>query len=248
MRTETGQTFRLEDYRPTPYAIPETKLDFSLEPEKTLVRATLTIERRDDTPAGTPLILDGDELKLVSIAIDGKALADNSYAATPDQLEISDLPEGKRFTLEIVTEINPTTNRQLSGLYRSSGVYCTQCEAEGFRRITYYYDRPDVLSVYTVRVDADKQAAPILLSNGNPVDSGSVEGNSDRHFAIWHDPHPKPSYLFALVAGSLGIVKDHFTTQSGRPVDLAINVEHGKESRALYAMDALKRSMRWDEE
>ncbi|MEJ5018761.1 aminopeptidase N [Ochrobactrum vermis] len=248
MRTETGQTFRLEDYRPTPYAIPETKLDFSLEPEKTLVRATLTIERRDGTLTGTPLVLDGDELKLVSIAIDGKSLADNSYVATPDQLEISDLPEGKRFTLEIVTEINPTTNRQLSGLYRSSGVYCTQCEAEGFRRITYYYDRPDMLSVYTVRVDASEQAAPILLSNGNPVDSGSVEGKSDRHFAIWHDPHPKPSYLFALVAGSLGVVKDHFTTQSGRPVDLAIYVEHGKESRALYAMDALKRSMRWDEE
>ena len=248
MRTETGQTFRLEDYRPTPYAIPETKLHFSLEPEKTLVRATLTIERRDDTPADTPLVLDGDELKLVSIAIDGKPLADNSYAATADQLEISDLPEGKRFTLEILTEINPTTNRQLSGLYRSSNVYCTQCEAEGFRRITYYYDRPDVLSVYTVRIDADRQAAPILLSNGNPVDSGPVEGMPDRHFAIWHDPHPKPSYLFALVAGSLGVVKDHFTTQSGQPVDLAIYVEHGKESRAVYAMDALKRSMRWDEE
>ncbi len=248
MRTETGQTFRLEDYRPTPYAIPETKLDFSLEPEKTIVSATLTIERRDDTRAGTPLVLDGDELKLVSIAIDGKPLADNSYVATPDQLEISDLPEGKRFTLEIVTEINPTTNRQLSGLYRSSGVYCTQCEAEGFRRITYYYDRPDVLSVYTVRIDADRQAAPILLSNGNPVDNGSVEGKPYRHFAVWHDPHPKPSYLFALVAGSLGVVKDHFTTQSGRPVDLAIYVEHGKEGRALYAMDALKRSMRWDEE
>ncbi|MBB3215541.1 aminopeptidase N [Ochrobactrum sp. RC6B] len=248
MRTETGETFRLEDYRPTPYAIPETKLDFSLEPEKTIVRATLTVERRDDTPAGRPLVLDGDELKLVSIAIDGKPLADNSYVATPDQLEISDLPEGNRFTLEIVTEINPTTNRQLSGLYRSSGVYCTQCEAEGFRRITYYYDRPDVLSVYTVRVDADRQAAPILLSNGNPVDGGSVEGKPDRHFAVWHDPHPKPSYLFALVAGSLGVVKDHFTTQSGKPVDLAIYVEHGKESRAVYAMDALKRSMRWDEE
>lgn len=248
MRTETGQTFRLEDYRPTPYAIPETKLDFSLEPEKTLVRTMLTIERRDDTPAGTPLVLDGDELKLISIAIDGTPLADNSYVATPDQLEISDLPEGKRFTLEIVTEINPTTNRQLSGLYRSSGVYCTQCEAEGFRRITYSYDRPDVLSVYTVRIDADRQAAPILLSNGNPVDKGSVGAKPDRHFATWHDPHPKPSYLFALVAGSLGVVKDHFTTQSGRPVDLAIYVEHGKESRALYAMDALKRSMRWDEE
>ncbi len=115
------------------------------------------------------MVLDGDELKLVSIAIDGKALADNSYVATPDQLEISDLPEGKRFTLEIVTEINPTTNRQLSGLYRSSGVYCTQCEAEGFRRITYYYDRPDVLSVYTVRVDADKQAAPFSCPMATPL-------------------------------------------------------------------------------
>lgn len=248
MRTETGQTFRLEDYRPTPYAIPETKLDFTLEPEKTLVRAELVIERRSDTPAGTPLVLDGEDLKLVSLAIDGKPLGGNSYLATPDRLEITGLPESGRFTLEIVTEVNPTANRQLSGLYRSSGVYCTQCEAEGFRRITYYYDRPDVLSVYTVRIDADKQAAPILLSNGNPVESGAVAGRPERHFALWHDPHPKPSYLFALVAGSLGVVKDHFTTQSGRPVDLAIFVEHGKESRTVYAMDALKRSMRWDEE
>ncbi len=144
--------------------------------------------------------------------------------------------------------MNPTTNRQLSGLYRSSGVYCTQCEAEGFRRITYYYDRPDILSVYTVRIDAEREAAPILLSNGNPVEGGEVSGKAGRHFAVWHDPHPKPSYLFALVAGSLGVVKDHFTTRSERPVDLAIYVEHGKEGRALYAMDALKRSMRWDEE
>ncbi|WP_223596894.1 aminopeptidase N [Brucella suis] len=248
MRTETGHTFRLEDYRQTPYAIPETKLDFTLEPEKTIVRATLTIERRSDTPAGTPLVLHGDELKLVSLAIDGKALSDNSFSATPDQLTISDLPKDVRFTLQIVTEVNPTANHQLSGLYRSSGVYCTQCEAEGFRRITYFYDRPDVLSVYTVRVDADRKAAPILLSNGNPVENGMVDGQPERHFAVWHDPHPKPSYLFALVAGSLGVVKDHFTTRSGRPVDLAIHVEHGKEGRALYAMDALKRSMKWDEE
>ncbi|MFK3664762.1 aminopeptidase N [Ochrobactrum teleogrylli] len=248
MRTETGQTFRLEDYRPTPYAIPETKLDFTLEPENTIVRAELTIERRPGTAPGTPLVLDGDELKLVSIAINGTPLADNSYAATPDLLTISDLPEGERFTLEIVTAVNPTTNRQLSGLYRSSSVYCTQCEAEGFRRITYYYDRPDVLSVYTVRIEADRAAAPILLANGNPVENSATAGNADRHFAVWHDPHPKPSYLFALVAGSLGVVKDHFTTASGRPVDLAIYVEHGKEKRALYAMDALKRSMQWDEE
>ncbi|MCL7999311.1 aminopeptidase N [Brucella sp. 21LCYQ03] len=248
MRTETGQTFRLEDYRPTPYAIPETKLDFTLEPEKTIVRAELVIERREGTVAGMPLILDGDELKLISIRLDGEVLSNNSYSATPDRLEITDLPEAERFTLEIVTKVNPTTNRQLSGLYRSSNVYCTQCEAEGFRRITYYYDRPDVLSVYTVSLNAEKAAAPILLANGNPVEQGVVSGNPDRHFAIWHDPHPKPSYLFALVAGSLDVVTDHFTTQSGRAVDLAIYVEHGKKERALYAMDALKRSMRWDEE
>lgn len=248
MRTETGHTFRLEDYRPTPYAIPETKLDFILEPEKTIVKAQLTIERRAETPPGTPLVLDGDELKLIGLSLNGTPLGDNGYSATPDQLEITDLPDADRFTLEIITEVNPTTNRQLSGLYRSSDVYCTQCEAEGFRRITYYYDRPDVLSVYTVRVDAEKVAAPILLANGNPIEHGTVSGDVDRHFAVWHDPHPKPSYLFALVAGSLDVVKDHFTTQSGRPVDLAIYVEHGKQDRALYAMDALKRSMRWDEE
>jgi len=248
MRTETGQTFRLEDYRPTPYAIPETKLDFTLEPDKTIVRAELVIERREGTVAGTPLVLDGDELKLVSILLDGKVLSNNSYSATPDRLEITDLPEAERFTLEIITEVNPTTNRQLSGLYRSSNVYCTQCEAEGFRRITYYYDRPDVLSIYTVSLNAEKTAAPILLANGNPVEQGVLSGTPERHFAIWYDPHPKPSYLFALVAGSLDVVTDHFTTQSGRPVDLAIYVEHGKQDRALYAMDALKRSMRWDEE
>ncbi|MBV2142668.1 aminopeptidase N [Falsochrobactrum sp. TDYN1] len=248
MRTETGRTFRLEDYRPTPYAIPATKLDFQLEPEKTIVRAELIIDRRPGTPVGRPLILDGDELKLVSVSIDGTQLGGNSFTATPDRLEITDLPEGERFVLEIVTEINPTTNRQLSGLYRSSDVYCTQCEAEGFRRITYYYDRPDVLSVYTVRIEADRNVAPILLSNGNVLESGMVADQSGQHFAIWHDPYPKPSYLFALVAGSLSVVEDHFTTQSGRPVNLAIYVEHGKEARALYAMDALKRSMRWDEE
>ncbi len=246
MRTETGQTFRLEDYRPTPYAIPETELDFILDPEKTIVRARLTIERRADTPAGAPLVLDGDGLTLLSLAIDGETPGDNAYAATPDRLEITALPEAARFTLDIITEVDPTANRQLSGLYRSSGVYCTQCEAEGFRRITYYYDRPDVLSVYRVRVEADRDAAPILLSNGNPVESGALDGG--RHFAVWDDPHPKPSYLFALVAGALGVVRDRFVTRSGRPVELAVYVEDGKEGRAHYAMDALKRSMRWDEE
>jgi len=246
MRTDTGQVFHLEDYKPTDFLIPETHLDFCLHPERTVVKSTLQIERRNGVAAGAPLILDGDELKLVDIRIDGVVLGDNAYVATPDRLEIRGLPENGTFTLEITTEINPTTNRQLTGLYRSSDVYCTQCEAEGFRRITYFLDRPDMLSVYTVRIEADRSEAPLLLSNGNPKDKGAL--TNGRHFAVWHDPHPKPAYLFALVAGDLGVITDTFKTASGRHVDLGIYVEHGKEPRALYAMDALKRSMKWDED
>ncbi|MDR6633786.1 aminopeptidase N [Phyllobacterium sp. 1468] len=246
MRTDTGQVFHLEDYKPTDFLIPETHLDFSLHPERTVVRSTLQIERREGVAADAPLILDGDDLKLVDIRLDGAVLGDNAYVATPDRLEIRGLPENGAFTLEITTEINPTTNRQLTGLYRSSDVYCTQCEAEGFRRITYFLDRPDMLSVYTVRIEAERNEAPLLLSNGNPKDKGKL--TNGRHFAVWHDPHPKPAYLFALVAGDLGVITDTFTTASGRHVDLGIYVEHGKEPRALYAMDALKRSMKWDED
>jgi aminopeptidase N len=246
MRTDTGQVFHLEDYKPTDFLIPETHLDFSLHPERTVVKSTLQIERREGVASDAPLILDGDDLKLVDIRLDGAVLGDNAYIATPDRLEIRGLPENGAFTLEITTEINPTTNRQLTGLYRSSDVYCTQCEAEGFRRITYFLDRPDMLSVYTVRIEADSSEAPLLLSNGNPKDKGKL--TNGRHFAVWHDPHPKPAYLFALVAGDLGVITDTFTTASGRHVDLGIYVEHGKERRALYAMDALKRSMKWDED
>ncbi len=246
MRTDTGQVFHLEDYKPTDFLIPETHLDFSLHPERTVVKSTLQIERREGVASDAPLILDGDDLKLVDIRLDGAVLGDNAYIATPDRLEIRGLPENGAFTLEITTEINPTTNRQLTGLYRSSDVYCTQCEAEGFRRITYFLDRPDMLSVYTVRIEADSSEAPLLLSNGNPKDKGKL--TNGRHFAVWRDPHPKPAYLFALVAGDLGVITDTFTTASGRHVDLGIYVEHGKERRALYAMDALKRSMKWDED
>ncbi|UXN60753.1 aminopeptidase N [Phyllobacterium zundukense] len=246
MRTDTGQVFHLEDYKPTDFLIPETHLDFSLHPERTIVKSTLQIERREGVAADAPLILDGDDLKLVDIRLDGAVLGDNAYIATPDRLEIRGLPENGVFTLEITTEIDPTTNRQLTGLYRSSDVYCTQCEAEGFRRITYFLDRPDMLSVYTVRIEAERNEAPLLLSNGNPKDKGKL--TNGRHFAVWHDPHPKPAYLFALVAGDLGVITDTFTTASGRHVDLGIYVEHGKEPRALYAMDALKRSMKWDED
>ncbi len=149
------------------------------------------------------------------------------------------------FTLEIVTEISPAANTALEGLYLAKGIFCTQCEPEGFRRITYFLDRPDVLSVYTTRIEAPKTTLPVLLSNGNLIESGDLGGG--RHFAVWSDPFPKPSYLFALVAGDLGKIEDRFTTMSGRKVDLAIYVEHGNEPRAAYAMDSLKRAMTWDE-
>jgi aminopeptidase N len=244
LRTDTGQVFRLEEYRPSDFLIPQTKLTFQLSPDATVVIAELVIERAQATLA--PLMLDGDGLVLTALSIDGMALSSDAYMATPDSLVIHRPPTQGRFTLRIETLVSPSTNTALMGLYRSSGVYCTQCEAEGFRRITYFLDRPDILSVYTVRIEALRAEAPLLLSNGNPVEAGTL--GEDRHYAVWFDPFPKPSYLFALVAGDLGVVTDRFTTMSGRSVDLAIYVEHGKEPLATYAMDALKRSMRWDEE
>jgi aminopeptidase N len=246
MRTDTGQVFKLEDYRRPDYRIPETRLSFDLHPDRTVVVSELLIERADGVPEGTPLVLDGDGLDLLALDINGEPLGANAYEATPDRLAIHALPKGPSFRLRVTTRIDPSANQALMGLYRSSGVYTTQCEAEGFRRITYSLDRPDVLSVYRVRLEADKAAAPLLLSNGNPVEAGDLPGG--RHYAVWDDPHPKPSYLFALVAGDLGVVADEFVTMSGRRVALGIYVEKGKEPRAAYAMDALKRSMTWDEE
>lgn len=244
MRTDTGQVFKLEDYRPSDFSIPQTNLTFRLSPDATRVTAVLTIERRDGAAASVPLMLDGDGLVLKRIAIEGRELAPADYLATPDQLTILKPPA--RFELLLETEIAPASNEALMGLYRSSNVYCTQCEAEGFRRITYFLDRPDILSVYTVRIEARLDEAPLLLSNGNPVESGALADGW--HYATWHDPFPKPSYLFALVAGNLGQVADSFVTLSGRKVELGIYVEPGKEGLAGYAMDALKRSMQWDEQ
>ena len=155
-------------------------------------------------------------------------------------------PPRGAFTLKIETRLDPAANTKLMGLYRSGSAYCTQCEAEGFRRITYFLDRPDVLSTYRVRLEADREEAPVLLSNGNLESSGESETNG-RHWAVWTDPHKKPCYLFALVAGDLAHISDTFVTASGRKVDLAIYTEHGREERAHYAMDSLKRAMAWDE-
>jgi aminopeptidase N len=243
MRTDLAQPIRLKDYRPPDWLVETVSLDFSLHPTKTTVRATLTLKPNPRASAA-PLVLDGDGLTLAALKLDGAVLPAESYVATPDSLTIPQPPNGP-FTLEIETLVDPSANTQLSGLYRSSSTYCTQCEAEGFRRITYFPDRPDVMAVYATRIEADKTEAPVLLSNGNLTESGELANG--RHFAVWHDPHPKPSYLFALVGGDLACVEDKFRTMSGRDVTLRIYCEHGKEARCGYAMDSLKRSMRWDE-
>ncbi len=234
---------RLADYRPTDYLIDAVELDISLHPTATRVKSRLSLRPNPAGSPGAPLKLDGGGLNPVRVLLDNETL-DLAKIATPDRLTI-DNPPGRAFTLEVETLLDPSANTQLSGLYRSGSAYCTQCEAEGFRRITYYLDRPDVLSVFTTRVEADKAEAPLLLSNGNPGSSG--DAGEGRHFAIWRDPHPKPCYLFALVGGDLDSLEDEFVTASGRKVQLGIHVEKNKKHRAHYAMDSLIRAMRWDE-
>ena len=237
----------LENYAPPDYLIEAVDLDIALDPSETRVAAKLKVRPNPKAAAGkSPLVLDGEGLTLRSLALNGKCLALEDYKLTKTALTIASVP-AEPFTLEIVTLCNPDANTALSGLYRSRGTYCTQCEPEGFRRITYFIDRPDMLAVYTVRIEADRAAAPVLLSNGNPLAQSDIPGTG-RHFAIWHDPFPKPSYLFALVGGDLARVPDSFVTASGRKVDLAIYVEPGKEDRCAWAMESLKRAMRWDEE
>ncbi|AUW41570.1 aminopeptidase N [Rhizobium leguminosarum] len=246
MRTDTGQVIHLADYRPTDFVLERVDLTFELDPTETKVEARLIFHRRPGADPTAPIVLDGDELTLSGLLFDQVELDPSRYDATPESLTVRDLPERAPFELTITTIINPEANTKLMGLYRTGGIYCTQCEAEGFRRITYFPDRPDVLAPFTVNIIADKDANPLLLSNGNFL--GGAGYGPGKHFAAWFDPHPKPSYLFALVAGDLGVVEDTFTTVSGREVVLKIYVEHGKEPRAAYAMDALKRSMKWDEE
>jgi aminopeptidase N len=246
MRTDTGQIVHLADYRPTDFVLERVDLTFELDPTNTKVDARLIFHRREGVDPSAPLVLDGDELALSGLLFDQKDVPASQYDATPESLIIRDLPAEAPFEITITTYINPETNTQLMGLYRTNGIYCTQCEAEGFRRITYFPDRPDVLAPYTITIIGDKAANPVMLSNGNFL--GGAGYDEGRAFAAWFDPHPKPSYLFALVAGDLGVVEDTFVTMSEREVTLKIYVEHGKEARAAYAMDALKRSMKWDEE
>src|SRR5665213_2118891 len=240
MHTEEPRAINLKDYRAPDYRISEIALAFALDPQSTRVTATMKVARQG---GAVPLVLNGEHLTLILVAIDGKALPPDAYGVTDELLTIPSVPAN--FSLEIVTEISPANNTALSGLYTSKGIFCTQCEAEGFRRITYFLDRPDNLAIYTTRIEADKKTLPVLLSNGNLIGSGDLPGG--RHFAVWNDPFPKPCYLFALVAGDLGVLRDEFVTMSGRKVSLAIYVEHGNEPKSAYAMDSLKRAVKWDE-
>jgi aminopeptidase N len=245
MRTDTPRVIRLADYRPSDYLVDTIDLDFRLDTTATRVTSIMTFRPNPEGEPDAPLALDGDELRLRSILLDGEELSPSAYEAGPQGLTLFTPPQ-RPFTLTVETELDPTANTKLMGLYRSGGVYCTQCEADGFRRITYALDRPDVLSVYTTRIEADRDEAPVLLGNGNPSGAGSADG-SNRHYAVWHDPFPKPGYLFAIVAGDLVGTRKPFVTMSGRPVEIAVYVQPGKEDRAGYALDALERSMRWDE-
>jgi aminopeptidase N len=240
------QPTRLADYRPPAFVIDTVDLTFELGDAETRVKSRLAMRRNPDlSDPAAPLALDGDALELISLALDGEPLGANRYRLTPEGgLVIEGVPDA--FALDIETRINPQGNTALSGLYTSGGNFCTQCEPEGFRRITYFIDRPDVMARYTTTIIADKMRYPVLLSNGNP--SGTGDAGKGRHWAKWVDPHPKPSYLFALVAGDLVAVRDRFTTKSGREVALAIWVRRGDEDKCAHAMTSLKKAMRWDEE
>jgi aminopeptidase N len=245
MKTDTPRPILLKDYRPPSYLISHVDLNVSLHPTCTRVRARSKVRPNPAVAKPGPLKLDGELLELVSVAIDGRLLGPKEYRKSERELTIAKTPDGA-FEIDITTTCNPQANKALTGLYLSKGIYCTQCEAQGFRRITYFLDRPDVLATYTVRIEADREQTSVLLSNGNPREKGTLDGGK-RHYAVWHDPHPKPSYLFALVGGQLASVASEFKTASGKAVDLRIYVEPGKEDRCLWAMDCLKRSMIWDE-
>ncbi len=244
MSNTTPQAVRLADYLPPPFLIDTIELDLALDPESTRVRSRMRVRRnpacRQHNP---PLRLDGQAIELHSITIDGRVIDNESLVFEEEALLLFDPADS--MVIEIENSINPASNSALEGLYQSGELLCTQCEAEGFRRITYTIDRPDVLARYSTRLEADRERYPALLANGNLVDTGS---SGDRHWALWVDPFPKPSYLFAIVAGRLERLEEQFTTASGREVTLQIYVEPGNLDRCAHAMASLKRAMRWDEE
>jgi aminopeptidase N len=239
----TSRTIYRKDYTPPPYLVETVALHFDLDPERTVVRSRLRLRRNPDSPGAPPLVLDGQELELLGLELDGRPLTAGHYQVEAVSLTIAAVPE--TFELVVTTAIRPAANTALEGLYVSSGNFCTQCEAEGFRKITYFLDRPDVMARFTTTVAADRERYPVLLSNGNPVARGDLDGG--RHFVTWEDPFKKPCYLFALVAGQLICVEDRFVTGSGREVALRFYVEERNRDRCGHAVASLKEAMAWDE-
>ncbi len=243
--TQKPQPIRLADYRPPDWLVDQVELDFALGDAATEVTARLEVRRNPAAgEGGHPLVLDGQELELLGVEVDGLPVGANRYAQDDDQLTLHGLPDV--CTVLTRVRIHPERNTALEGLYVSNGIFCSQCEPEGFRKIAYFPDRPDVMARYRVRIEGDRQRHPVLLANGNPIAAGALAGG--RHFALWEDPFPKPSYLFALVAGRLAKLEDHFTTRSGRRVTLQIYTEPQEIDKCAHAMASLKKAMRWDEE
>lgn len=231
-----------KDYRTPPFRIPKTELEFNLDPQKTVVTSRMSLECERE---GEVLVLNGESIKLIKLSLDGVELSGADYVLNDETLTISK-PLPAKCCLEVITEIDPSQNFKLMGLYQSDDILCTQMEAEGFRRVTYFLDRPDVLSCFTTKVIGDREKYPLLLSNGNPIERGELADG--QHYVVWEDPFPKPCYLFALVAGDLGKVEGSFTTMSGRNIQCEVYVDKGNEDRAEHALVSLQKSMKWDEE
>ncbi|MDB4974784.1 MAG: aminopeptidase [Myxococcaceae bacterium] len=244
MKESSSVVIRREDYRPPPYTVEQIDLLFALDEQATRVTATSQVRRTEQGAEDAPLVLDGQRMVLESISIDGRKLTEGQYTLTPESLVVPRVPA--RFVLEVVSTINPAANKALEGLFLSSGNFCTQCEAEGFRCITWFIDRPDVMARYTTRIEADKKRYPVLLSNGNLVSQGELDGG--KHFAVWEDPFLKPCYLFALVAGNLSVREDSFTTMSGRKVKLQVFTAQRDLDQTEHCLASLKRAMAWDEQ
>jgi aminopeptidase N len=244
MKTSNPQTIQLKDYREPDFFVSTVDLRFDLHEDHAQVHSRLMM-RRNPKAGEAPLVLDGEKLELLGLKISGRELEAREFMVTEENLTIPKAPHGE-FTVELSTRIKPQENLTLEGLYKSGGMFCTQCEAQGFRKITYYPDRPDVMAVFTTTIEADREKYPVLLSNGNLLERKDLGGG--RHSAKWNDPFKKPSYLYALVAGDLGKVEDYFTTRSGRRVKLEIYVDKGNEDRTGHAMESLKKSMKWDED
>ncbi len=243
MRTDTPQPVLLKEYAPYPFDIQTVDMTLELDPGRTRVVTRMSVKRTGEPHDA--MVMNGEAFEDVGfIRVNDADIPDDERVYENGILTLNNLPD--RFTLETEVWISPEKNTELSGLYMSGGRFCTQCEAEGFRRITFWPDRPDVMSTFSVRLEADVELAPTLLSNGNPGEAGAIDGG--RHYAEWHDPHPKPSYLFAVCGGDYDVFADQFTTKSGNEVQLSIFVDKGDAERAAYAMDSLKRAMKWDED